>query len=291
MSPTANTSSEITNNKKRPSTLTSFFSTNTVKKNKQETTPETQKSTAIDYEKILETKNLDKNSLEYRTMGHDWLCELADEFSKPYFKQIKTFLEKEKQAKKIIFPPEDQIYSWSKYTAFQNTKVVILGQDPYHNDNQAHGLSFSVCKGITIPPSLKNIYKAIQLDYPEKFKTIPNHGYLKSWADQGVLLLNTTLTVQKNSPNSHSKIGWEQFTDAVINLISKRKTNVVFMLWGSNAIKKATKLIDTKTHLVLKSVHPSPLSAHKGFFECHHFKLANEYLLKNKIKPIEWQNL
>lgn len=189
---------------------------------------------------------------------------------------------------KVIFPAKENIFNAFKYTELDNLKVVILGQDPYHNYNQAHGLAFSVQKGVDIPPSLQNIYKELARSIPE-FK-IPNHGYLVDWAKQGVFLLNTTLTVEAHKANSHKDIGWETFTDTVISKISENKHNVVFMLWGSHARKKKV-LIDSSKHLILESTHPSPLSAHRGFLGCNHFVDCNKYLIEKKDQKIDWNLL
>ncbi|OAD79627.1 hypothetical protein PHYBLDRAFT_130035 [Phycomyces blakesleeanus NRRL 1555(-)] len=221
-------------------------------------------------------------------MEDGWFKALKPEMTKPSFLALKKFLKAEKEAKKTVYPADDQIYSWSNFTPLSNVKVVIVGQDPYHNVNQAHGLCFSVLKGITPPPSLVNIYKAISIDYPD-FKK-PNHGYLEEWAKQGVLMLNTSLTVRAHEPASHSNKGWEQFTEAIINHLNEKKKGIVFLLWGAHAQKKGSK-IDNKKHLVLKAVHPSPLSAHRGFFECHHFKQTNEYLSQHGKEPINWNCL
>ncbi|KAI8063503.1 uracil-DNA glycosylase-like protein [Gongronella butleri] len=226
--------------------------------------------------------------LEINTMNYEWLKVLRKEVTKPTFLKLKKFLELEKSNKQVIYPPENQIYSWSNYTPPSKVRVVILGQDPYHGPGQAHGLCFSVMKGVTAPPSLVNIYKAIAKDYAD-FKS-PGHGYLENWAKQGVLMLNTSLTVRARAASSHSDKGWEQFTDAVIDYLNTKKSNIVFLLWGSHAQKKGGK-IDKKKHLVLKSVHPSPLSAHRGFFECHHFKQTNDFLEERGLSTIDWNNL
>ncbi|RHZ47642.1 hypothetical protein Glove_575g21 [Diversispora epigaea] len=226
--------------------------------------------------------------LEFETMDKEWLSALSTEIKKPYFIELKKFLSEEKSKKEKIFPPEPEIYSWSNFTPPSSVKVVILGQDPYHNDGQAHGLCFSVPKKIREPPSLKNIFVALEKDIPT-FKK-PNHGYLANWAKSGVLLLNATLTVQAHKPMSHSGKGWETFTDAVIQYLNEKKTGLVFMLWGSHAIKKG-KSVNKKNHLVLTSVHPSPLSASKGFFDCHHWSKANEYLKSKGKEEIDWNCL
>ncbi|MBK2027375.1 uracil-DNA glycosylase [Allofrancisella guangzhouensis] len=215
-----------------------------------------------------------------------WSDILSKEKQKPYFKQILEFLASEENKGKVIFPAKENIFNAFKYTELENLKVVILGQDPYHNYNQAHGLAFSVQKGVDIPPSLRNMYKELARSIPD-FE-IPNHGCLVDWAKQGVFLLNTTLTVEAHKANSHKDIGWEAFTDMVIHKISEYKENVVFMLWGSHARKKKN-LIDNSKHLILESTHPSPLSAHRGFLGCNHFILCNQYLLDHKLKTINWQ--
>ncbi|KAJ1924243.1 uracil DNA glycosylase [Tieghemiomyces parasiticus] len=223
--------------------------------------------------------------LEYETLDPSWLRVLAKEITKPYFLKLKRFLQEEKAKGQEVFPPPEDIYSWSRYTPAPEVRVVILGQDPYHNNNQAHGLCFSVRKGIRTPPSLVNMYTALERDYPD-FKR-PNHGYLAAWAAQGVLMLNAALTVRAHNANSHSKMGWEEFTDAVIQYVNEKRSQVVFLLWGSYAQKKGSG-IDKKKHLVLKSVHPSPLSAHRGFFDCHHFKQTNDYLRSHGKPTIDW---
>lgn len=213
-----------------------------------------------------------------------WKVALKKEFEQPYFQEIALFLKKEKTAGKTIYPPGPFIFNAFNTTPFDEVKVVILGQDPYHNPNQAHGLSFSVPRGIPPPPSLVNIYKEIHEDLDI---SIPKHGNLEQWAKQGVLLLNAALTVEAHNPMSHSKIGWHHFTDDVIRIISQEKQHVVFMLWGGFAKGKQV-LIDTSKHLILTAAHPSPLSAHNGFFGCKHFSKANAWLEKHGIEPIDW---
>jgi len=213
-----------------------------------------------------------------------WKEVLEIEFKKPYFKQIAEHLKIEKLQGKTIYPPGSLIFHAFDKTPFENVKVVILGQDPYHGPRQAHGLSFSVQKGIQLPPSLINIFKELQNDVG---MMMPNHGNLEKWAEQGVLLLNASLTVRAQDPMSHSKIGWHTFTNSVITKISDQRKHVVFMLWGRFAQEKEV-LIDTKKHLVLKSAHPSPLSANAGFFGNRHFSKANEYLIKHGVDPINW---
>lgn len=218
-------------------------------------------------------------------LNEKWKEVLKDELKQPYIKELKKFLEKEYN-EYTIFPPADLIFDAFRRTPFNNVKAVILGQDPYHKIGQAKGLAFSVPRGITIPPSLRNIYKALKNDI-EDFQ-IPSHGNLSSWADQGVLLLNTTLTVRENQAGSHQKQGWERFTDKVIQLLSDKQEGIVFLLWGNPAQEKA-KLIDTSKHCILKAVHPSPLSAHRGFLTCKHFSKTNEFLMKQGKDPIDWQ--
>src|SRR6201992_2130881 len=208
-----------------------------------------------------------------------WKEVLKQEFNKPYFLQIATFLKTEKLAGKTIYPPGGLIFNAFNTTSYDNVKVVILGQDPYHGPGQAHGLSFSVPKGIPPPPSLINIFKELQNDIG---MPIPSHGDLTHWAQQGVMLLNASLTVRAHEPMSHSKIGWAEFTDAVIEKISNGKKNTVFLLWGKFAQEKQS-LVDETKHLVLKAAHPSPFSADKGFFGCKHFSKANAWLMKQGI--------
>ena len=214
-----------------------------------------------------------------------WKHILKDEFTKDYFLQIVTFIKTEKLAGKIIYPPGNLMFNAFEKTPFNNLKVVLLGQDPYHNKGQAHGLSFSVPDGISKPPSLINIFKELQKDLgiPP-----PLYGNLEKWAEQGVLLLNASLTVRQNEPGSHSKIGWLQFTDSIIKKISDEKKGVVFLLWGKFAQDKQP-LIDETKHHVLKAAHPSPFSADKGFFGCKHFSKTNELLMKEGLQPIDWK--
>lgn len=214
-----------------------------------------------------------------------WKEVLKDEFDKDYFKQLVIHLKTEKAAGKIIYPKGSDIFNAFTQTPFNKVKVVILGQDPYHNPNQAMGLSFSVPQNIKMPPSLVNIYKELHSDIGVQ---LPASGDLTNWAQNGVLLLNAILTVRVNEPASHSKIGWMNFTDAVIKALSDRRENIVFILWGKFAQEKMF-LINTSKHCVLKAAHPSPFSADKGFFGCRHFSKANEYLSKNGIEPIDWK--
>ncbi len=215
----------------------------------------------------------------------DWLAVLGGEFEQPYMQNLKAFLAEEKAQGKVIYPHSSDWFNAFKYTPLNQVKVVILGQDPYHGPNQAHGLCFSVRPGVKTPPSLVNIYKELQSDLGIQ---PVNHGYLTSWAKQGVLMINAVLTVEQANAGSHQKKGWEQFTDKVIHVINEQLDGVVFLLWGSYAQKKAA-FVDQNKHLVLKSVHPSPLSAHRGFFGNHQFSQANEFLVSRGKQPINWQ--
>ncbi len=215
-----------------------------------------------------------------------WKIVLEKAFAREKFGRLKEFLKAEKSAKKIIYPPEPQIFSAFDNTPFEQVKVVILGQDPYHGPNQAHGLCFSVNDGIPFPPSLRNIFKEMQEDLPG-FK-IPLSGNLISWTRQGVLLLNATLTVRAAEAGSHQNKGWENFTDEVIRQLSEKREHLVFILWGNFAQSKA-RLIDSGKHHIIKSAHPSPLSAYNGFFGSKPFSQTNQYLLENRIKPIDWE--
>jgi len=217
-------------------------------------------------------------------IGNDWDNILADEWEKPYYKELREFLKKEYKTQKI-YPNMHDIFNALKYTSFADTKVVIIGQDPYHGENQAHGLCFSVKRGIVPPPSLKNMYKEMQSDLGIP---IANHGELTSWAKQGVLMLNAVLTVREGMPNSHKGKGWENFTDRVIGELNKKQTPVIFLLWGANAEKKA-QIITNPIHKKLITVHPSPLSASRGFFGCKHFSKTNELLKSFGLEPINWQ--
>lgn len=213
-----------------------------------------------------------------------WKEALKQEFSTDYFQQIPEHIKTEKLQGKVIYPPGSVIFNAFNTTPLEKVKVVILGQDPYHGKGQAHGLCFSVQNGVPPPPSLLNIFKELQDDIGI---TIPDHGNLTKWAEQGVFLLNASLTVRAGEPMSHSKIGWATFTDAVIKTISSKKKNVVFLLWGRFAQEKRV-LIDESKHCILRSVHPSPLSAYGGFFGCKHFSKTNEYLTSKGIDPIDW---
>lgn len=219
-------------------------------------------------------------------MHLSWHDVIGAEKSQPYFQQIIDAVKQARVVGEVIYPPEADVFSAFKLTDFTNLKVVIIGQDPYHGPNQAHGLSFSVRPGVAIPPSLRNMYKELALEYPD-FQ-MPKHGCLESWATQGVLLLNTVLTVVANQPNSHRHLGWEQFTDNVIRAISDKAEPVVFLLWGSHAMKKQ-KLIDSDKHHILTAPHPSPLSAHRGFLGCGHFMAANQWLQAQGKTTIDWQ--
>ena len=222
-----------------------------------------------------------------KTIPKHWKNKLKSQLQSEGFKKLLLFLESESKKQKTIYPDEADIFSALKTTHLEDVKVVILGQDPYHGDGQAHGLSFSVNKGIKIPPSLRNIYKELETDIGIK---PPSHGYLDSWAKQGVFLLNTVLTVEKSSAGSHRKKGWEPFTDSLIKLINDHCEHVVFLLWGAPAAKKLD-LIDDNKHLVLTAPHPSPLSSYRGFFGCKHFSKANSYLKKHKRKIIDWSSV
>lgn len=219
-------------------------------------------------------------------LAPSWQAVLADEFDMPYMRKLKAFLLTEKQNGKVIYPKGSDIFNAFNSTPFDQVKVVILGQDPYHGPNQAHGLSFSVQKGVDIPPSLRNIYKELAAEFPD-FE-VPKHGNLSDWAEQGVLLLNATLTVAAQEAGSHQKKGWEIFTDKVIKVLSEKRDGIIFILWGKFAQQKEN-LIDTNRHYILKSAHPSPLSAYNGFFGCNHFLQTNQLLTANKRSPINWQ--
>lgn len=228
----------------------------------------------------MSTSATDKIQLE-----DSWKKKLLPEFSKPYMNELRDFLKKQIQAKKTIFPKGTEYFAALNHTPFEKVKVVILGQDPYHGPGQAHGLSFSVRPGVDIPPSLQNIFKELKNDLgiePAK------HGFLNAWADQGVLLLNATLSVEASKAGSHQKKGWEQFTDAIIDHLNREREHIVFVLWGAYAQKKG-EFIDTKKHLVIKSPHPSPLSSHRGFFGSKPFSKINKYLEAHGLKPIDWR--
>ncbi|WP_407381016.1 uracil-DNA glycosylase [Methanobrevibacter sp.] len=217
-------------------------------------------------------------------IGNDWDSALSEEFEKQYFKEIKEFVESEYNTE-TVYPPKEEIFNAFKLTPLSEVKVVILGQDPYHEKGQAHGLAFSTPEGRPIPRSLKNIFKEIQeeFNYP-----IPDSGCLEPLARQGVFLLNTVLTVREGQANSHSDCGWQTFTDSVIKILNKEKRPIVFLLWGKQAEKK-TELLDNPSHLVLVTSHPSPFSARRGFFGSNHFRMANEFLKENGIEEIDWK--
>jgi len=217
-------------------------------------------------------------------LQNDWAAELEQEFAKPYYLQLRTFLIEEYRTR-MIYPDRHDIFNALHYTSLANTKVVILGQDPYHGPGQAHGLSFSVKEGVRTPPSLQNMFKELRDDVGCR---IPNNGHLLKWAQQGVLLLNTVLTVRAHEANSHKGQGWETFTDRVIETINRKEEPVVFLLWGSHAQKKAERITNPR-HLLIRSPHPSPLSAHRGFFGSKPFSQANQFLLEAGLQPIDWQ--
>ena len=213
-----------------------------------------------------------------------WTDLLASEKEKPYFKAIMDFLKQESAKGAVIYPPKSDMFNALKLTPFEDVKIVIIGQDPYHGPNQAHGLCFSVKRGVSPPPSLINIYKELHNDIGFK---IPSHGNLEKWTHEGVLLLNATLTVQAHNPQSHAKIGWQIFTDKIIEALNQHPKGIVYLLWGAYAQSKEA-LIDTSKHRVLKAAHPSPLSAYRGFLGCHHFSKANELLISLGRTPVDW---
>lgn len=217
-------------------------------------------------------------------IGNDWDELLKEEFSKEYYLNLRKFLANEYKTH-TVYPDMYDIFNAFKLTSYVDTKVVIFGQDPYHEPDQAHGLAFSVKKGVKIPPSLLNMYKELN---HELGCYIPNNGYLEKWARQGVMLLNNSLTVRQSSANSHRNIGWEEFTNAVARLYNERKKPIIFMLWGNNA-KEKMKIITNPHHIIMTAAHPSPLSASRGFFGCEHFKTANKILERNGDMPIDWQ--
>lgn len=217
-------------------------------------------------------------------IANDWLEPLSPEFKKPYYAKLYKIVQQEYNTR-LIFPPANDIFNAFEFTPLSEVKVVILGQDPYHGDGQAHGLCFSVKPDVDIPPSLVNIYQELHDDLG---CYIPNNGYLKKWADQGVLLLNTVLTVRAHQANSHQGKGWEQFTDAVIEAVNAQDRPIVFLLWGRPAQMKAS-MLNNPNHLILKAPHPSPLSAYRGFFGCRHFSQANDFLKAHGVEPIDWQ--
>jgi uracil-DNA glycosylase len=214
-----------------------------------------------------------------------WQEIIRQQQSQPYFQQINDFVEQQRRDGKVVYPPENQVFSAFDMTPFEDVRVVILGQDPYHGAQQAHGLAFSVLPGVKIPPSLRNMYKELADDI-EGFEA-PTHGYLESWAQQGVLMLNTVLTVEEGKAHSHAKCGWETFTDHIISQLNERAEPIVFLLWGAHAQKKG-QAIDEKKHFVLSAPHPSPLSARRGFFGCKHFSQTNELLKSQNLPAIDW---
>ncbi len=217
-------------------------------------------------------------------ISNDWLEPLSEEFKKPYYKELYEKVVAE-YSSVAVYPPSDDVFNAFNFTPLSKVKCVIIGQDPYHNVGQAHGLCFSVKPDVAIPPSLVNIYKELNSDIG---CYVPNNGYLKKWADQGVLMLNTVLTVRAHQANSHQGIGWEKFTDAAIRILNEQDRPIVYLLWGAPAQKKAASVNNPK-HLLLKAPHPSPLSAYRGFFGCKHFSQANEFLQQNGLEPIDWQ--
>jgi len=220
-------------------------------------------------------------------LDSSWMAHIGAEFDQPYMAKLKEFLKQEKENGAAVYPKGSEIFNALNTTSFDKVRVVILGQDPYHGEGQAHGLSFSVRKGVRLPPSLQNIYKEIEAEFGTP---IPRVGDLTKWAEQGVLLLNATLTVRAENAGSHQKKGWEEFTDAIIRALNDQHDHIVYMLWGSYAQKKGA-FIDRSKNLVLESAHPSPLSAHRGFLGNGHFKKANDYLVQQGRKPINWQDI
>lgn len=254
---------------------------------KEIVSPFTQASPLMDLNVLIKKKISSGAYALHENFGHSWFRALQGEFDKPYFKKLSEFVKSQRDSK-TVFPPPDKVFTWTHFHPIRETRVVIIGQDPYHGPGQAHGLSFSVQKGVAIPKSLQNIYKELQSDI-EDFKH-PGHGELTGWSRQGVLMLNACLTVNKGEPNSHQGKGWENFTDAVISWISKNvNKNIVFILWGKFAQKKSS-LIE-KRHKILTSAHPSPFSADSGFFGCKHFSQTNAYLRSQKLKEIDWKAL
>ncbi|ANI31160.1 uracil-DNA glycosylase [Yersinia entomophaga] len=220
------------------------------------------------------------------TTSLTWHDVIGQEKQQPYFQNTLAQVAAERHAGKIVYPPQKDVFNAFRLTELDQVKVVILGQDPYHGPNQAHGLSFSVLPGVPAPPSLVNMYKELATDIPGFER--PNHGFLQSWAEQGVLLLNTVLTVEGGKAHSHANFGWETFTDRVIAALNQHREGIVFLLWGAHAQKKG-QIIDPQRHHILKAPHPSPLSAHRGFFGCKHFSQANQLLIKQNLAPIDWQ--
>lgn len=233
---------------------------------------------------MTETEEATKEATKSVQLDPSWLAVVGDEFEKDYMCDLRQFLLERKQQGKVIYPPGKWIFNALNSTPFDQVKVVILGQDPYHGPNQAHGLCFSVLPGVPFPPSLRNIYQELQNDVGV---VSPNHGCLQAWAEQGVLLLNATLTVERGNAGSHQGKGWEQFTDAVVNALNEKREGLVFLLWGSYAQQKG-QFIHRDKHLVLQTSHPSPFSANRGFLGCRHFSKANEYLQSQGKTPIDW---
>lgn len=234
---------------------------------------------------------MSNNTLPQSPTEISWRDILRPEFDKPYFKELMQFVEKERSSNIPIYPPHEDVFNAFKKTPFSKVKAVIVGQDPYHGPGQAHGLSFSVQKGIRPPPSLQNIFKELHADLGVP---IPNHGCLESWADQGIMLLNASLTVRQSAPMSHAGKGWETFTDAAIAQLCQRQEPVIFVLWGKFAQDKCRNIltaIHSTRHLVLTAAHPSPFSAHSGFFGCKHFSKINDFLVSNGSEPIKWESL
>jgi len=244
-------------------------------------------SVADDSNRLPNMENVNVENLEETTMAKDWYKTLKPEFGKLYFKSLKTKLQEE-VPNHTVYPTLNNVYSFTRYSPLKDVKVVILGQDPYHGPHQAHGLAFSVERGVVVPPSLQNMYKELARSFGNEF-VMPKHGCLEGWSRQGVLLLNASLTVRAGQASSHSDLGWQQFTDSIIKYIAA-KNKCVFMLWGAHAQKKAS-LIKGSEHLILKTVHPSPLSAYRGFMGCDHFKLCNEWLVKHEKPAIRWWDL
>eukprot|EP01104_Vermistella_antarctica_P011416 TRINITY_DN3182_c0_g1_i1.p1 TRINITY_DN3182_c0_g1~~TRINITY_DN3182_c0_g1_i1.p1 ORF type:complete len:302 (+),score=82.99 TRINITY_DN3182_c0_g1_i1:74-907(+) len=272
---------------KKQTAVSSFF-TPTENKKKRKTPEKAEAKDGDDdtNKKAKASSPGEKNSLlTHLDNNGTWYEHLSGEFQKPYFQKLTDFLKTEQGSQQVFPPPEDIFTAFNK-CKFEDVRVVIIGQDPYHDDNQAHGLSFSVKRGIKIPPSLRNMYKELSTSV-KGFKT-PTHGFLESWATQGVLMLNAVLTVRAHKANSHKAKGWEKFTDSAIALLNEKRENVVFLLWGGYSQKKG-KLIDRKRHHVIEGVHPSPLSASKGWYGSNHFNKANEYLKKKSLKEVDWK--
>ncbi|CAF4607548.1 unnamed protein product [Rotaria sp. Silwood1] len=252
--------------------------------------PKTEENESIENNLLLEKMKLETQRTRglVVNMGLSWYKTFEKEFSKEYFKKLANFIADQRKKGIVIYPPPRHVFTFTRMCELNQVKVVILGQDPYHGPNQAHGLSFSVRKNIPIPPSLQNIFKELESDIPDFI--IPKHGTLSGWARQGVLLLNACLTVEKQKANSHRDKGWEKFTDAIIQYLNDQSSNIVFLLWGKDAQRKGSQ-IDPKRHYVLKAAHPSPLSASNGFFNCKHFSKTNAYLKAAGLDEINWSEL